>query len=88
MKCSLKHETLLRAQGHNIIAGIDEAGRGPLAARSWLVPQSFRRNFGTRFFATRSCSPRRNASESMNELTRRQDVVWSVAVVTTETSID
>lgn len=28
---SLEHETLLRTAGHRIIAGIDEAGRGPLA---------------------------------------------------------
>lgn len=28
---SLDHENLLRAAGHRVIAGIDEAGRGPLA---------------------------------------------------------
>lgn len=28
---SLDHENLLRAAGHRLIAGIDEAGRGPLA---------------------------------------------------------
>ena len=31
MKCSLRHENALRAAGCEIVAGIDEAGRGPLA---------------------------------------------------------
>jgi hypothetical protein len=31
MPCNLRHEKILRALGCNVIAGIDEAGRGPLA---------------------------------------------------------
>src|SRR5215217_1023618 len=31
MNCSLRHERKLRALGFALIAGIDEAGRGPLA---------------------------------------------------------
>ena len=46
MKCSLRHERLLRAQGCIRVAGIDEAGRGPLAgpvvAAAVILPEKFR----------------------------------------------
>ena len=46
MRCSLKHEKQLRAQGFSSIAGIDEAGRGPLAgpvvAAAAMLPEKFR----------------------------------------------
>jgi ribonuclease HII len=46
MPCGLKHERQLRAQGFTLIAGIDEAGRGPLAgpvvAAAVILPDRFR----------------------------------------------
>src|SRR5215213_9801275 len=84
MKCSLKHETLLRAQGHNLIAGIDEAGRGPLAgpvvAGAAILPPKFRHKV-LRDSKLLSALQRERLYE---ELTGRGDVVWSVAVVATE----
>jgi ribonuclease HII len=84
MKCSLKHETLLRAQGHNIIAGIDEAGRGPLAgpvvAGAAILPPKFRHKV-LRDSKLLSAAQRERIYA---ELIGREDVVWSVAVVTTE----
>jgi ribonuclease HII len=84
MKCSLKHETLLRAKGHNLIAGIDEAGRGPLAgpvvAGAAILPPKFRHKV-LRDSKLLSAAQRERLYD---ELTGRGDIVWSVAVVATE----
>ncbi len=46
MKCSLRYERVLRRAGARFIAGIDEAGRGPLAgpvvAAAVVLPEDFR----------------------------------------------
>ncbi|MEI8233859.1 MAG: ribonuclease HII [Verrucomicrobiota bacterium] len=46
MQCSLRHERALRKAGVQSIAGIDEAGRGPLAgpvvAAAVILPEGFR----------------------------------------------
>lgn len=45
MKCSFRHERALYASGHTCVAGIDEAGRGPLAgpvvAAAVVLPREF-----------------------------------------------
>jgi ribonuclease HII len=46
MRCSLRHERKLRKKGVRLIAGVDEAGRGPLAgpvvAAAVVLPEKFR----------------------------------------------
>lgn len=45
MPCTLKYEEQARAQGYTAIAGVDEAGRGPLAgavvAAAVILPEGF-----------------------------------------------
>ncbi len=79
MKCSLRHEKALRAAGAEIIAGIDEAGRGPLAgpvvAAAVILPVKFRHRVLT---DSKQLSPSVR-EELYVEITERADVVWSVA---------
>lgn len=46
MACDLAHERALRKQGHAVVCGIDEAGRGPLAGpvtvAAVILPPRFR----------------------------------------------
>jgi ribonuclease HII len=81
MPCNLAHEARLRARGLRFIAGIDEAGRGPLAgpvvAAAVLLPEKIRMK-GL------------NDSKQLTELQRetifeklmaREDLSWAVAIL-------
>jgi len=81
MRCTLKYENALRRTGIRIIAGIDEAGRGPLAgpvvAGAVILPEGFRH-------AIVNDSKQLNAEqreEIYAALTVRADVCWAVCVV-------
>jgi ribonuclease HII len=81
MRCTLKHENALRRTGVQWIAGIDEAGRGPLAgpvvAAAVMLPDGFRH-------AVVNDSKKLTAEqreEIYAALTARADVCWAVAVV-------
>jgi len=81
MRCTLKHENALRKTGIQRIAGIDEAGRGPLAgpvvAAAVILPNGFRH-------ALVDDSKKLTAEvreEIYAALTCRADVCWAVAVV-------
>jgi ribonuclease HII len=81
MKCSLRFEKELRAGGCEIIAGIDEAGRGPLAgpvtAAAVILPPKFRHG---RLNDSKQLTEK--AREAIYaELTTRKDVVWAVVSV-------
>lgn len=84
MKCGLRHERDLRGRGFTRIAGIDEAGRGPLAgpvvAAAVILPEKFRH---------RTLTDSKQLSEArrekiFSELTAREDVAWAVSVVEVE----
>ncbi len=84
MRCTLKHERALRKTGVEIIAGIDEAGRGPLAgpvvAAAVILPEKFRHK-------TLNDSKKLRAevrAEIYAELTERPDIVWAVCVIECE----
>jgi ribonuclease HII len=80
MKCSLRHENALRAEGLACIAGIDEAGRGPLAgpvvAAAVILPRKFRHRVLT---DSKKLTPKQR-EELYVEITQREDVIWSVAM--------
>ena len=80
VKCGLRFERVLWKSGVQLVAGIDEAGRGPLAgpvaAAAVILPQRFRHRKLT--------DSKRLAPEVREkiyaELTVRDDVCWAVAM--------
>jgi ribonuclease HII len=84
MKCSLRHERELRGRGYSRIAGIDEAGRGPLAgpvvAAAVILPEKFRHKTLT---DSKQLSPARR-EEIYDEIMAHPGVVWAVSVVEVE----
>ena len=81
MRCSLRHERTLRKAGVEIIAGIDEAGRGPLAgpvvAAAVILPEKFRHKV-----LTDSKKLTHEVREELYaELVSRPGVVWGLSVV-------
>jgi len=81
MRCTLKHENALRKTGLLLIAGIDEAGRGPLAgpvvAAAVILPHGFRHGLVD--------DSKKLTAEQREDiyaaLTARPDVCWAVSVV-------
>src|SRR5689334_15322708 len=77
-KCSLRREKALRAGGCPIVAGIDEAGRGPLAgpvvAAIVILPDRFRH----RTLRDSKQLSAKQREEIYAELTGRKDVFWAV----------
>ncbi len=81
MRCTLKHENALRKTGLQFIAGIDEAGRGPLAgpvvAAAVILPGGFRHPL---------IDDSKKLTAGIREeiyasLTLHADVCWAVAIV-------
>ena len=81
MSCSFQHETALRLAGIELVAGIDEAGRGPLAgpvvAAAVILPEGFAHEILT---DSKKLSERQRQS-IYEELLSRPEVIWAVAVV-------
>ena len=79
MPCSLEHEHRLTGSGYSIIAGIDEAGRGPLAggvfASAVVLPAGFIPQ-GINDSKKLSARVRERLHE---QLTSEPDVLWAVA---------
>jgi ribonuclease HII len=84
MPCGLRHERKLRASGCVLIAGVDEAGRGPLAgpvvAAAVILPVRFRHKT---LNDSKKLSPEQRAIICA-ELTVQAEICWAVAVVETE----
>ncbi len=84
MPCSLKHERQLHADGIFPIAGIDEAGRGPLAgpvvAAAVILPLGYKRRGLDD--SKRLGAPARD--EQYARLTGDRAVVWAIGVCETD----
>lgn len=84
MACTLRHERALRLAGIEVIAGIDEAGRGPLAgpvvAAAVILPEKFRHK--TLTDSKKLSEPHRE--EIFETLTNTPSVQWAVAVIECE----
>ncbi len=81
MACNLAHEDDLRARGLHFVAGVDEAGRGPLAgpvvAAAVILPEGF--SHGLLNDSKQVTARRREALFA--ELTARVDIRWALSVV-------
>ncbi len=78
---SLDHEHELRAQGHAIVAGVDEVGRGPLAgpvcAAAAILPNGFQHPV---LNDSKKLSERQR-EKLYEELTGSADVIWHCVLV-------
>jgi len=81
MACSLAHEDILRARGLLFVAGVDEAGRGPLAgpvvAATVVLPEKFTHAL---LNDSKQLSERRRDA-LFAEITTRADIRWAFSVV-------
>lgn len=81
MACTLEYENRLRAAGIRLVAGIDEAGRGPLAgpvvAAAVILPPDFQH---PRLTDSKKLTEKQRGT-IFTEITNCPEIVWSVAVV-------
>ena len=84
MKCSLDHERTLRQQGWQRVAGIDEAGRGPLAgpvvAAAVMLPKDFHH---AELNDSKKLTEQKR-ERLYDEITSHREIFWTLAVVEPE----
>ncbi|HEX8372448.1 MAG TPA: ribonuclease HII [Chthoniobacterales bacterium] len=81
MPCSLRHENRLRALGHTRIAGIDEAGRGPLAGPVVVAAVILPLKFRHRVLNDSKQLNEKQREALYEEISTRSDVAWSVVSI-------
>jgi len=79
MPCSLEHELRLSGSGYSIIAGIDEAGRGPLAGSVFASVVVLPRGFIPQGINDSKKLTPRVRERLHQQLTSEPDVLWAVA---------
>ena len=84
MKCNLQHERALYAQGRSCVAGIDEAGRGPLAGPVVAAAVVLPRNFSHKSLDDSKKLTSRQRDGLHAELTSHPEVRWAAAIVSAE----
>ncbi len=84
MRCNFKHERALHGQGLVRVAGIDEAGRGPLAGPVVAAAVVLPRKFSHKQLNDSKQLTHRLRDEIHAELVAHPEIVWSVAIVSVE----
>jgi ribonuclease HII len=84
MSCSLEHESLLHAQGFHPVAGIDEAGRGPLAGPVLAAAVILPAGFSHPVLRDSKQLTARQRDQIYAELTTRTDILWAIAAAEPE----
>jgi len=79
MPCSLEHELRLSGSGYSVIAGIDEAGRGPLAGSVFVSAVVLPRGFIPQGINDSKKLTPRVRERLHQQLTSEPDVLWAVA---------
>jgi ribonuclease HII len=81
---TLDHENELRAQGHAIVAGLDEVGRGPLAgpvcAAAAVLPNDFHHRVLNDSKKLSECQ----REKIYDELVANTDVIWHCVLIDVE----
>ena len=84
MKCSLDHERTLRQQGWQRVAGIDEAGRGPLAGPVVAAAVVLPRDFHHAELNDSKKLTEQKRERLYDEITSNREIHWAMAVVEPE----
>ncbi len=84
MACSLAHEDTLRARGLHFVAGVDEAGRGPLAGPVSAAAVILPADFTHALLDDSKKLTERKRERLYEELTTRGDIRYAVALVEAE----
>ncbi len=84
MKCSFQHERALYAQGRACVAGIDEAGRGPLAGPVVAAVVVLPRKFSHKLLNDSKKLTPRQRDGLHSELLGNPEIRWAAAIVSAE----
>ena len=84
MKCSFQHERACYAQGFSCVAGIDEAGRGPLAGPVVAAAVVLPREFSHKVLDDSKKLTSRRRDDLYVELIGHSEVRWGAAIVSAE----
>jgi ribonuclease HII len=81
---SLRHEKQLRLAGHQVIAGIDEAGRGPMAGPVCVAAVVLPEKFRHKVLTDSKLLAEKRREELYEELTNHKKVRWHCEVIEVE----
>lgn len=81
---SLDHENELRAQGHQIVAGLDEVGRGPLAGPVCAAAAVLPHDFEHRVLNDSKKLSERQRDKIYDELMAHPGVIWHCVMLSVE----